>query len=99
MTQQLASEHVIISSPLSFSGSAQRIWKLTQIQNEWVKWLLLAPIALSLVGLAWSFIFLWYCLFGLLLVPWRLFRRSQRKEKRRQLEHRELLEQLQKNNS
>jgi hypothetical protein len=75
---------------------AKRIWLMTHAENVWVKWLLLIPFALTFICLVWGFILIWYCLFGILLIPWRLLRRSDRKKKKRQLQHRELLEQLQK---
>jgi hypothetical protein len=96
MEKELGSERVILSSPMSFSGSAARIWRITQTKNEWLHWLLLIPLALTLVFFAWCIILCWYCLFGILLVPWRLFRRGQRKEKRDALQHKELLAQLEK---
>ena len=49
---------------------------------------LLIPI--MLVG-AWGFIFGWYLLFGLLIVPYRLIRRSDRNRNRDALQHREIL--------
>ncbi len=52
MSEKLASEKVIISAPTSFSGSAARIWKLTETDNTWLKWLLLMPVALCLVFMA-----------------------------------------------
>lgn len=33
----------------------------------------------------------WYLLFGLLLVPYRIIRRGQRKRRREELRHREML--------
>ena len=96
MSQTLASENVVLSSPLSFAGSAQRIWRLTMLSNNpWVKWLLLVPLTLGLIFVGWCFVLCWYCTFGILLVPWRLIRRGQRKDKRNRLQHRELLEQIQ----
>jgi hypothetical protein len=40
------------------------------------------------------FVAVWYCTFGLLLVPYRIIRRGNRKDKVRQLQHREHLEAL-----
>ncbi len=37
MTRKLASEKVVVSAPLSFSGSAQRIWKITNVENPIAK--------------------------------------------------------------
>ena len=96
MSKQLASEKVVISAPTSFSGSAARIWKLTKSNNDLLKWLLLVPIALGLIFMAWSFVAIWYIiifgLFGIFVIPFRLLTRSGRKRKRNALQHRELLE-------
>ena len=81
----LPSEKVVLSSPLSFHGSAARIWKLST--NGFVRWLVLV----WLVAVAWSFVAVWYGVFGLLVVPFRLIRRGQRKRKLDDLRHRELL--------
>lgn len=93
---QLASEKVIISSPLSFAGSSQRIWRMTSTENMLVKLLLLVPIALCLIAAAWIFVIGWYILmyvvFGIFFIPFRLWRRGARKNKRDQLRHQEVLE-------
>ena len=82
---ELESERVIIEAPMSFTGSAKRIWRLSTI--GWVRALLVV-----LIATAWIIVLLWYCTFGLLLVPYRLVRRSSRKQKRDALRHREMLE-------
>jgi len=96
MNTRLASEKVIVSAPTSFSGSAARIWKITNTDNELLKWLVLIPIALFLVFMAWSFVAIWYFvifgLFGIFVIPFRLLTRSGRNRKRNKLQHRELLE-------
>lgn len=99
MSEKLASEKVILSSPMSFSGSSARIWKMTHVKNAWVKWLVMIPLALGCVFLAWCVIVCWYAVFGLWLVPYRLFRRSNRKQKKMELQHREMLEQVQRANT
>jgi Flp pilus assembly protein TadB len=95
MGSKLASEKVVISAPTSFSGSAARIWKMTDSDNAWIKWLLLVPIALGLIFMAWSFVAIWYVvifgLFGIFVIPFRLLTRSGRNRKRNALQHRELL--------
>ncbi len=91
--EKLASEKVILSSPMSFVGSTARLWRLTSLSsNVWIKWLLLMPPTIALGLLAWSFVFCWYSIFGIFVIPWRLFRRSQRKDKMRALQHREMLQ-------
>jgi chromate transport protein ChrA len=96
MATKLSSEKVIVSAPTSFSGSAARIWKLTESDNDFLKWLLLVPIALGLIFMAWSFVAIWYFiifgLFGIFVIPFRLLTRSGRNRKRNKLQHRELLE-------
>ncbi len=96
MSKKLASEKVIISAPTSFTGSAQRIWKMTTTDNVWLKWLVLTPIALCFIMCAWMLVFMWYIvifgLFGIFVIPFRLLTRSGRKRTRGKLQHRELLE-------
>lgn len=95
MSRQLASEKVVVSAPLSFSGSAQRIWRVTSTDNAVVK-LLLVPLAIILIMCAWSFVLCWYfvmyVLFGVFFFIFRLFTRSRRKNKRDKLRHREVLD-------
>lgn len=95
MSEKLASEEVVVSAPTSFSGSAARIWKMTDSDNAWLKWLLLVPVALILIFMAWSFVAIWYFiifgLFGIFVIPFRLLTRSGRNRKRNKLQHRELL--------
>jgi len=92
---KLKSEKVVISSALSFSGSAKRIWKITDVDNPAMK-VLLSLVAAALILLAWIFVAFWYVLiyvvFGILFIPYRLMRRSSRKQKQAKLRHREVLE-------
>lgn len=81
----MSSSDIVIEAPFSFTGSAKRIWRLSN--NVILRILLLIP----LTGLVWGFVLLWYCTFGLLLVPYRLIRKSQRKQKVDRLRHEELL--------
>ena len=95
MSRQLASEKVVVSAPLSFSGSAQRIWKITNVENLIAKFAL-AMIAIALIMGAWMFVLCWYfvmyVLFGVFFFIFRLFTRSRRKNKRDKLRHREVLD-------
>lgn len=93
---ELRSEKVVVSAPFSFHGSAVRIWPLTENENPWLRWLLLIPLAIGLILAAWTFVLVWYICFGILLVPYRLIRRSSRKKKRDDLRHRELMNALEK---
>jgi hypothetical protein len=88
------SENIVISAPMSFNGSAQRIFKITNVDNQLLIWLLLVPLSLLLTLTAWSFVLIWYLIFGIWLIPYRLIRCSQRKIKRDNLRHKELLEQI-----
>jgi hypothetical protein len=73
------------SAPLSFIGSTRRIvaWatKLAQRSPTWA----ILGWTLAIVGMlsAWAFILCWYVVifgfFGILVIPYRLVRRSQRK--------------------
>ena len=96
MSEKLASEKVVVSAPFSFAGSAQRIWKITKTDNTLLKWLLLVPLALMLIMFAWMFVCFWYVImyvvFGIFFIPFRLWRRGARKNKRNELRHREVLE-------
>ncbi len=95
MSRQLASEKVIVSAPLSFSGSAQRIWKITNVENPITK-LALALIAVPLIMGVWMFVLFWYfvmyVLFGVFFFIFRLFTRSRRRSRQDKLRHREVLD-------
>jgi hypothetical protein len=90
---KLQSEQVVVEAPMSFAGSAKRIWKLTDQENQWVRYLMMV-LAVTLIAIAWTLVLVWYCTFGLLLVPYRLMRRGSRKSKKQALQHRENLEAL-----
>ncbi len=88
------SESIVISAPMSFTGSAQRIFKIADVNNQLLKWILLIPLALLLTLTTWSFVLIWYIIFGIWLIPYRLIRRNQRKAKRDRLRHQELLKEI-----
>lgn len=88
-----ASERVVIAAPMSYAGSASRIWKLARLTET--PWRIpLTVTATVLVALAWVAVTGWYVIFGLLLVPYRIVRRGSRKRKREALMHRETLARL-----
>jgi thiosulfate reductase cytochrome b subunit len=92
---KLESEKVVLSAPLSYAGSAARIWKLTGvIANTWGR-IGLGVAAVILIACAWWFVTAWYFFFGVLLVPYRLIRRGSRKRKREALQHREMMAAIQ----
>ncbi len=91
MDNGLASERVVVEAPMSFVGSAKRAWRLRAGLAGWV--VVPAVIGvLALILLWWTADLLWYSVFGLLLVPYRLVRRGGRRRKAEELRHRETLE-------
>jgi hypothetical protein len=91
---KMRSEQVVVSAPLSFAGSAQRIWKLTDQESEALKYGMMALAVCVLIPIAWMAVATWYTIFGILLVPYRMLRRGNRKDKVKALQHREQLEAL-----
>jgi hypothetical protein len=88
--ERLASERVIINAPMSFAGAAQRAWRIGEKSGG--KRIGLVPLVIvPLLLVWWTAVLLWYVIFGLLLVPYRLLRRGARKRKAEALRHRETL--------
>jgi hypothetical protein len=77
---------------MSFTGSAQRLWKLTRsgTANVWASAAIYTCVIL-LIGVMWMAVLCWYFIFGVWLVPYRLIRRGQRKRHMQELRHREML--------
>lgn len=72
---------LILSSPLSFTGSAQRLWRpVKTAHSAGAKWALGVALVF-LIGMVWLFVVCWYLMWGVLVVPWRLIRRGQRRDK------------------
>ena len=92
---KLESEKVVVSAPLSYAGSAARIWKLTGVSSNIGARIALGIAAIILIAGAWCFVTAWYITWGLFLVPYRLIRRGSRKRKREALQHREMLTAIQ----
>lgn len=86
---------MVIAAPLSYAGSAARIWKLTGLTANVPGRIALGLAAIVLILGAWTFVTAWYLTWGLLLVPYRLIRRGQRKNKRQALQHREMMAAIQ----
>lgn len=86
----LPSERVIIQAPMSFTGSAGRIWRITEDRAGWP---LAGLVTLAVLGIitAWAGVLCWYAIFGLLLVPYRVLRRGQRKRDVAAKRHAEIL--------
>jgi hypothetical protein len=89
--RRLASEDVIISAPMSYSGSAQRIIRLRRRAEGGKSLATITVLAVLLIVLAWILITVWYLMWGFLLVPYRVVRRGARKRKVEALRHRELM--------
>ncbi len=53
----------------------------------------MAPVVVALlISVVWVGVFFWYLVWGVLLIPFRLFRRLQLKSEVDELRHRELLD-------
>jgi hypothetical protein len=90
--RRLASEDIVVSAPMSFHGSAKRIWKIARAtpDND-LATMGLSVLAVLLIACAWAFVLAWYLIFGIFLIPYRLVRRGDRTQKRNELRHREML--------
>ena len=97
-TNKLESEKIILDSTLSYIGSYKRLTKKTNsINNKWLRYV----IVFSLISVIWFLVTIWYFIifvcFGILVIPFRLYRRSNKKNKIQALQHKELLEKLNEN--
>jgi hypothetical protein len=88
---RLASEDVIINAPMSYAGSAQRIFRLRRRAHSDGAKVAVTGLAIGLVLLAWVTITAWYLAWGIWLIPYRFLRRGARKRKAEALRHRELM--------
>jgi uncharacterized protein DUF1707 len=88
---RLASEDVIISAPMSYAGSAQRIMRLRRRAPGGWKLVAITLLAILLVLVVWALVTGWYLIWGFWLVPYRVLRRGARKRKVEALRHRELM--------
>jgi Flp pilus assembly protein TadB len=86
----LPSERVVVASPMSLTGSARRIWRMTKGDRGAVAKLLLVALAMTLIGLVWMPLILWNLALFLVAWPYRLVRRGQRQRKRERLVRQEL---------
>lgn len=97
MSTQLASEQLLVNSPMSFAGSLQRINRLIKrITTPWARIIVQAIAYTLIIPLVWCVVAIWYALsYTLFFIPtvlWRMHRRGVRKDKRAALQHRELLD-------
>jgi len=86
----ISSADIVVSAPLSFTGSAQRIWRITRDHAGWA-YAGLVTLAVLAITITWAFVLCWYALWGIWLIPYRLVRRGQRKQKLAQIRHQELV--------
>jgi hypothetical protein len=93
--QQLPSERVVISAPMSFTGAAARAWKLTAYPHGsgWNTAARAATITgvILLTLIWWSAVLCWYAIWGIWLIPYRVIRHGARRRKAEQLQHEELM--------
>jgi Domain of unknown function (DUF1707) len=88
---RLASEDVIISAPMSYTGSARRIMRIRHRAEGDGSRVGIAVLAVLLVLVVWVFVTVWYLVWGIWLVGYRVVRRGSRKRRVEAMRHRELL--------
>lgn len=92
-----SSEQYVVEAPFSFTGATKRIWPLTKrSDNENIRNFVLIPGVIILLWVVYSAILMWYVIFGIFLIPYRLIRRSYRKHELENIRHREIVEALSK---
>lgn len=93
---KLASERIVTSSPLTYSGSYRRIAnRVGEVDSTALKWAVAVPLAVLAVLAMWVVAsVVWLLTLSLLFVslPWKLLRRGSRKRKLAEARHREALE-------
>jgi hypothetical protein len=90
---KLESESIIVEAPFSFTGATKRIWRVVEnTEDPRIKAFVVIPIVVMTLMVVYAGIVMWYIMFGLLLVPFRLIRRSQRNKKLQKAQHKEMLE-------
>jgi uncharacterized membrane-anchored protein len=89
---KLASESVVVAAPMSLAGSTARVRNVVErIHGGVAKKVSLISALILVLVMWWMLILCWYLFFGLWLVPYRLFRRGQRKRDVAILRHREFM--------
>lgn len=86
----MTSNKYTVQAPMSFVGSSRRLWMI----SDNIIYRICAAIVL--IPTAWCFVLAWYMLFGILLIPYRLIRRGNRKNKLAKMQHKEVMEMLSK---
>lgn len=82
---QLPSEQIILESPMSYTGAARRAWRWRR------RSIVLLPFSLLELLARWVLVTVWYVVFGILVVPYRLVRRGRKQRQIAELRHREAL--------
>jgi hypothetical protein len=72
-------QRIVVSAPMSFAGSAKRIWPMTYARSGWEQAAMTALYEPDRSGVDGD---LRHLSFGPLLIPYRLIRRGQRKRTR-----------------
>lgn len=88
---RLPSEDVIISAPMSYTGSAQRIMRLRRRASTDRQLVAITAAAVTLIVVVWALVTVWYLIWGIWLIPYRLLRRGARRRRVEAMRHRELL--------
>lgn len=81
----------MISAPMSYAGSAQRIGRLRRRAKPGAARTAVTAAVVVLILVVWVLVTVWYLVWGIQLVPYRLIRRGARKRKLEALRHRELI--------
>ena len=72
---------------MSFTGSASRLWRLTDLSDNIILKVSLVALAVTLILCAWVVVALWYVVwigvFGVFFFLFRLWRRTHRIKKER----------------
>ncbi len=89
----------IVAAPMSLTGSAQCLWRLVPLDLHPAIRISLLAVVLCLIAGAWGVIVVWYLMWGVLLVPYRLIRRGQRTRKVEARRHVDLIRTIEKSKS
>ena len=86
---------VAVASPMSFSGSTARTMNLLWHDRPVALKIAVSSWLIPVILICWwALDLVWYCLFGILLIPYRILRRGSRKRKREGRMYDELLDAL-----
>jgi uncharacterized membrane-anchored protein len=91
---ELVSAGMSVAAPMSFAGSAQRIWPLTRRGHNGWQSAGLVTAAILLITIVWALVLAWYATWGIWLIPYRLVRRGQRKQKLAEVRHVEMMNRM-----